>query len=42
MWSLGDMIQAVPGLGWFYEHVFRRAFSRGFLAASALSLRLAR
>jgi hypothetical protein len=39
MWSLGDMIEAVPGLGWFYGRVFRPAFSRGFLAASKLSLR---
>lgn len=39
MWSLGDMIQAIPAVGWFYEHVFRRAFSRGFLAASYLSCR---
>jgi hypothetical protein len=39
MWSLGDMIEAVPGLGWLYDRVFRPAFSRGFLAASALSLR---
>ena len=42
MWSLGDMIEAVPVLGWFYGRVFRPAFSRGFLAASALSLRFAK
>jgi len=42
MWSLGDMIEAVPVLGWFYWRVFRPAFSRGFLAASALSLRFAK
>jgi hypothetical protein len=42
MWSLGDMIEALPGVGWFYEHVFRRAFSRGFLAASYLSCRAKR
>lgn len=36
MWSLGDMIEAVPGVGWLYGKVFRRAFSRGFLAAGAL------
>ncbi|HEY8208681.1 MAG TPA: hypothetical protein VIG99_14425 [Myxococcaceae bacterium] len=42
MWSLADMIEAVPGLGWFYGRVFRPAFSRGFLAASKLSLRFAR
>lgn len=42
MWSLGDMIQALPGLGWFYGRVFRPAFSKGFLTASKLSLRFAR
>jgi len=42
MWSLGDMIQALPGIGWVYERLFRPTFSRGFLAASALSLRLKR
>jgi hypothetical protein len=42
MWSLADMIEAVPGLGWFYGRVFRPAFSRGFLTASKLSLRIAR
>ena len=35
MWSLGDMIEAVPGVGWVYAKLFRPAFSRGFLAASA-------
>ena len=35
MWSLGDMIEAVPGAGWVYANLFRPAFSRGFLAASA-------
>lgn len=34
MWSLGDMIAAVPGVNWFYTKVFRPAFSVGFLAAS--------
>lgn len=35
MWSLGDMIEAVPGVGWLYARLFRPAFSHGFLAASA-------
>ena len=35
MWSLGDMIEAVPGIGMFYARVFRPAFSKGFLAASS-------
>jgi hypothetical protein len=39
MWSLGDMIDAIPGVGRFYTSVFRRAFSYGFLAASALCRR---
>jgi hypothetical protein len=34
MWSLGDMIAAVPGVGWVYKTLFRPAFSVGFLAAS--------
>jgi hypothetical protein len=42
MWSLGDMIEAIPGLGWFYGRIFRPTFSKGFLKASKLSLRLAR
>jgi hypothetical protein len=42
MWSLGDMIEAVPGLGWIYGKVFRRACSTGFLAAGALVRRLRR
>jgi hypothetical protein len=40
MWSLGDMIAAVPGLGRFYKNVFRKGFSYGFLAASALCRRV--
>jgi hypothetical protein len=36
MWSLADMITAVPGVNWFYTKVFRPAFSVGFLAASEL------
>ena len=39
MWSLGDMIEAVPGVGWVYARLFRPAFSRGFLAASAFCAR---
>ncbi|SEK97409.1 hypothetical protein SAMN05444354_103217 [Stigmatella aurantiaca] len=41
MWSFGDMIAAVPVAGWFYKNVFRKGFSHGFLAASALSRKLA-
>jgi hypothetical protein len=40
MWSLGDMIAAVPGVGRFYTKVFRKGFSQGFLAASALCRRI--
>jgi len=39
MWSLADMIAAVPLAGRFYRRVFRPGFSRGFLAASWLSAR---
>ncbi|MGZ3457517.1 MAG: hypothetical protein ACXU86_03325 [Archangium sp.] len=39
MWSLGDMIAAIPLAGWFYTNVFRKGFSYGFLAASALCRR---
>ncbi|MCY1081877.1 hypothetical protein [Archangium lansingense] len=40
MWSLADMIAAVPGVGRFYTNVFRKGFSQGFLAASALCRRV--
>ncbi|ADO67991.1 hypothetical protein [Stigmatella aurantiaca] len=40
MWSFGDMIAAVPVAGWFYKNIFRKGFSHGFLAASALSRKL--
>ncbi|WNG50614.1 hypothetical protein F0U60_45680 [Archangium minus] len=40
MWSFGDMIAAVPGVGWVYKNLFRRGFSYGFLAASALCRRV--
>lgn len=39
MWSVGDLIAAVPGFGWLYAKLFRPAFSVGFLAASRLSSR---
>ena len=39
MWSLGDMIEALPLAGWVYKNLFRKAFSQGFLAASALCSR---
>ena len=34
MWSIGDMLAAVPALGWAYKTWFRPAFSKGFLLAS--------
>jgi hypothetical protein len=40
MWSLGDMIEAVPLVGRFYKNVFRKGFSHGFLVASALCRRV--
>jgi hypothetical protein len=40
MWSLGDMIEAVPGVGWLYGNVFRKAFSKGFLAAGSVVRKL--
>jgi ketosteroid isomerase-like protein len=39
MWSIADMITALPLTGWVYRHAFRPAFSRGFLAASWLTAR---
>lgn len=42
MWSVGDMIEALPGVGWFYGKVFRKAFRHGFLGAGALFRRLKR
>ncbi len=39
MWSIADMIAALPVTGWFYRRAFRPAFSRGFLVASWLSAR---
>lgn len=40
LWSVGDMLAAVPVTGWVYAKLFRPAFARGFLAASWLSARL--
>ncbi len=39
MWSIADMIAALPAVGWFYRRIFRPGFSRGFLAASWLGAR---
>jgi len=39
MWSLGDMLAAVPGLRTLYGQVFRRGFTYAFLGASYLSAR---
>jgi len=39
MWSLADLIEAIPVVGWFYDRVFRSWFSKGFLLASRLSAR---
>ncbi len=40
MWSFGDMLEGVRGLGWLYKNVFRRGFSWGFLGASWVAARL--
>jgi hypothetical protein len=40
MWSLGDMIAAIPLAGWVYKNLFRKGFTHGFLAASALCRRM--
>lgn len=40
MWSVGDMLEAVPVTGLLYAKLFRPAFARGFLVASWLSARL--
>ncbi len=37
MWSLGDMIEALPLVGRIYAGAFRPAFARGFLVASRLA-----
>jgi hypothetical protein len=37
MWSLGDMIEALPLVGRLYAGAFRPAFARGFLLASRLA-----
>ncbi len=39
MWSIGDMLAAVPFAGKLYERVFRKVFARGFLLASRLATR---
>ena len=39
MWSIADMIAAMPVTGMLYRHVFRPVFSRGFLAASWFTAR---
>ena len=39
MWSFGDMLAAVPGLGTLYGKIFRRGFTHLFLGASYLSAR---
>ncbi|MDP1829538.1 MAG: hypothetical protein Q8L48_40095 [Archangium sp.] len=39
MWSFADMIAAVPGVGFLYRKVFRKAFAWGFLGASWLTAR---
>jgi hypothetical protein len=42
LWSLADMLEALPVLGWLYGTLFRRGFTQGFLAASQLTCRLRR
>ena len=39
MWSIADMVAAVPVAGWLYRRLFRPGFSWGFLAASWLTAR---
>jgi len=39
MWSLGDMLEALPLVGRIYAGAFRPAFARGFLVASRLASR---
>lgn len=39
MWSLADMIEAIPLTGWVYRRAFRPTFAQGFLAASWLAAR---
>jgi hypothetical protein len=39
MWSLGDMIEVIPLVGWAYTSLFRKGFSYAFLAASTLCCR---
>lgn len=39
MWSIADMIAAVPAVGWLYRNLFRRGFAWGFLGASWLAAR---
>jgi hypothetical protein len=39
MWSLGDMIEALPLVGRIYAGAFRPSFARGFLVASRLASR---
>ena len=39
MWSLGDMIEALPLVGRIYSQLFRPAFAKGFLAASRIASR---
>jgi hypothetical protein len=40
MWSLGDMIEALPLVGRLYAGAFRPAFASGFLLVSRLASRL--
>ncbi|CAF3380817.1 unnamed protein product [Rotaria socialis] len=37
MWSLADMIDAIPIVGWLYKNIFRRGFGYFFVSLSALS-----
>ena len=38
--SFGDMIDAIPGIGWMYKNLFRRGFAYFFVGISALSCSL--
>ncbi|CAF1301735.1 unnamed protein product [Adineta steineri] len=37
MWSFSDMIDGIPGIGWFYKNIFRWGFGYLFVGISALS-----
>ena len=40
MWSFAELISGAPGVGRFYDRVFRPGFAYGFLAASWVACRV--